>query len=519
MITVQTPHVATPTRRTPMSDALRRHLALVLLCLLLGLGLGWFAGQQQAPSWTSTARVLINPAVGNPFAPAPTSVRQDELTSLETEAQVAGSAEVLSAVASANRPLTVGELQRGLSITVPPNTQILAISFTSDDPQVSEQVAGSIATLYLDNRDQRAADVNNERIKGVEQQTEVVVDDLRAATAAAQRGSAAERQFQSELASALRNQLVSLRAQRSYLENVDAPAGSLISPASSAARAGGLTSTIAIAVGGILGLGLGWAAALAREGLAGRVRTARDVTSRGLPVLVASGTRGRRPFRAREVESPDVIMRRIRAEVLQRVPTPEVIAVAPAAAGEPGPAVAAAIADSFARAGHRVVLVGGPEDGTRRGLGHALLHEQTRMADLLRPSADPLLKLVQWGLTDENRERLAHRSLRSALAPLVDAGHVVVLEAPDVTSVEGEAILGAADLGLVVVTAGRTRTRTLTEVTTRHQTWGTDLAALVLDERLATPGVVVEEEGPEPGTTSETGSDTVSKASERVARR
>ena len=39
-------------------------------------------------TYTSTARVLVNPSVGNPFVPTPASVRQDELTSLETEAQV-----------------------------------------------------------------------------------------------------------------------------------------------------------------------------------------------------------------------------------------------------------------------------------------------------------------------------------------------------------------------------------------------------------------------------------------------
>ena len=44
--------------------------------------------------------MLVNPSVGNPFAPTPASVRQDELTSLETEAQVARSAEVLGAVAA-----------------------------------------------------------------------------------------------------------------------------------------------------------------------------------------------------------------------------------------------------------------------------------------------------------------------------------------------------------------------------------------------------------------------------------
>ena len=134
-----------------------------------------------------------------------------------------------------------------------------------------------------------------------------------------------------------------------------------------------------------------------------------------------------------------------------------------------------------------MILVGGEAEGEdERGLAHALLHERTRVAELLRPSADPLLKLLPWGLTEQNRDRLSHRRLRTALAPLVDAGHVVVLESPDVTSVEGEAILGAADLGLVVVTTGRTRTRAVTEVGGRRESLRTEVVAAVLDEQTAT---------------------------------
>ena len=310
MTTVQPPRPATATRRTPLLDALRRHALLVLVCALVGLGLGWYVGQSQQPTWSSTARVLINPAVGNPFAPAPSSVRQDELTSLETEAQVAASAEVLAAVAAANPPVTVSQIQRGLLITVPPNTQILTLTFTAGDAETAERVTDSLATLYLENRDQRATRVNSARVERVEKQTEVVVDDLRAATAAAQRGTAADRQFQSELAAALRNQLVSLRAQRSFLENSEVPAGSVISPASVAARSGGLVLPVMVAAGALVGLALGWVVALLRERLAGRVRTPRDVLAAGLPVLVASTRRRWRPFRAHASEPAVDIARR-----------------------------------------------------------------------------------------------------------------------------------------------------------------------------------------------------------------
>ncbi|MGZ6753876.1 MAG: Wzz/FepE/Etk N-terminal domain-containing protein, partial [Nocardioides sp.] len=90
----------------PTARAVRHHLALVVVAVLLGAVAGWAYAGTMATSYTSTARVLVDPAVGNPFVPTPTAVRQDELTSLETEAQVAGSAEVLASVAQQAPPWT-----------------------------------------------------------------------------------------------------------------------------------------------------------------------------------------------------------------------------------------------------------------------------------------------------------------------------------------------------------------------------------------------------------------------------
>ena len=106
---------------------------------------------------------------------------------------------------------------------MPPNTQILEITYSASDPVVAQQVADAVANAYLANRDRRFDEVNAARIERVETRTLTVVTDLRAATAAAQTGTAAERLFQEQLADALRNELVSLRAQRTALENSESP--------------------------------------------------------------------------------------------------------------------------------------------------------------------------------------------------------------------------------------------------------------------------------------------------------
>jgi succinoglycan biosynthesis transport protein ExoP len=480
--------------RTSAFPGVRHHLAVVIACLALGAFGGWAYGESSPTTYTSSARVLVNPSVGNPFAPTPSSVRQDELTSLETEAQVARSTQVLRAVARQGTDLTTSQLERRVQVTVPPNTQILEISYSAADPVVARQVANAVANAYLDNRARRFEEVNAARIKRVETQTLSVVSNLRAASAASQVGSPAERSFQSELADALRNELVSLRAQRSALENSESPAGAVISPATTPATPAALTKLVMPVGGALLGLALGCLLAVLLERLRGVVRSRSEVEATGLPVAAAVPPPSRRARLLGRADGDvlDTTIRRLRATILDLDPRPNVIAVAPAGPGESRAGVSEAVAESFAKAGHRVVLVRTDGHRTTDGLGiaepglaQALLHERLNVLDLLQPSVEPLLCLLPaGGFTSQSRELLVADRLRAVLAPLVETGHLVIVQSPGIDSAEGEAIVGASDLGLVVVTLGRTRPHEV-EQTTQVRTRGATLAALVVDPRAA----------------------------------
>ena len=106
-------------------------------------------------------------------------------------------------------------------------------------------------------------------------------------------------------------------------------------------------------------------------------------------------------------------MRRVRAGILDLEPTPEVIAVTPPGDRGPDAAVTEALAESFAKAGHRVVLVRTDESISRgleveeRGLAEALLHERLNVLEMLQPSVDPLLSLLPWGFNSQSRELLS----------------------------------------------------------------------------------------------------------------
>lgn len=473
--------------------AVRHHLAVVIVCLALGGLAGFLYASSVEMTYTSTSRVLVNPSVGNPYAPTPASVRQDELTSLQTEAQVARSAEVLGTVADQSTGLTTRALEPGVQVTVPANTQILEISYSAADPVLAQQVADAVARAYLDNRERRFDQVNAGRIDRVETRTLSVVNDLRTATAAAQVGLPAKRLFQRELAEALRNELVSLRAQRTALENSESPAGTVIAPASSARSAGELTANLMPAGGGLAGLVLGCLLATLLERLTGAIRSAPEVEATGLPVVAAVPPPGWRArlFRRGDGEAARTSIRRLRATILDLEPRPDVIAVAPAGTGDSDVGVSEAMAESFAKAGHRVVLVrtdGQPVTGglgiEEQGLAQALLYERLNVLDLLQPSVEPLLCLLpDGGFTAQSRELLAADRLRAVLAPLVETGHLVVIQSPGIDSADGEAFVGAADLGLVVVTVGRTRQREVEQVAKQVGRKGPTLAALVIRSR------------------------------------
>ncbi|MGI8523666.1 MAG: Wzz/FepE/Etk N-terminal domain-containing protein [Nocardioides sp.] len=492
-----------------ISRAVRHHPAVVIVLVVVGAALGLLYAASLSTTYTSTAAVLVNPSVGNPFVPSPSAVRQDELTSLETEAQVASSTEVLQVVFERDN-ISTPTLEKNLTIVVPPNTQTLEISYTSTNADTAQKVANDVATTYLANRAHRSADENAGRIDRLAKQTDGVVSDLRAATFAAQTGSPANQAFQNQLATALRNQLVSLRAQRTALENSDVPAGTVLSPATRPKNGAGLTALI-VPVGGVLaGLALGCLVALLMERLFGSIRAPREVEELGLPVAAAVPAKRLPLLHRHSAEAFDTTIRRLRALVLELEPRPNVITVAPPGGGRSDADVSEAVAESFAKAGHRVVLVrtddqpGDSNLAVADGLAQALLYERLNVMELLEPTREPLLCLLPGGgFTAQSREFLTSARLRSVLAPLVDAGNLVVIQAPGLGSVEGEAMASAADLCLVAVTTRRTRPAAVDYVVRGIASKGTPpLAALVVGRRDAArrTRLSAEEEGSEPTT-------------------
>ncbi|MEQ6902472.1 Wzz/FepE/Etk N-terminal domain-containing protein [Nocardioides sp. YIM 152588] len=453
-----------PPTRGPIARALQHRLPLIGAFALIGLVAGLLYALSLPAAYTSTTRVLINPAVGNPFVPTPSAVRQDELTSLETEAQVARSAEVLGPVAE-RAGLDLEELGRRVSISVPPNTQILEIVVTMANSAAAQQTAEDVAATYLKNRADRAESVNEARLEQVESRIREAVADLRAASEAALTSTGSDRAFQAHLATALRNELVNLRSQQTALEDTASTGDSVITPATVATASTNVTTFAAPVIGLLAGLVVGCLLALVLERSSGKVRSVAEVRELGVAVAAAVPVRRHLLRRRRAVERRrafDATVRRLRATILALEPRPAIVAVAGAGHSPSDPGVAEAVAASFAKAGHSVVLV--KTDGAAAaglavedGFAQALLHERLDVLELLQPSSEPLLCLLPAGeVSPHSQELVITARVRDVLTGLVEAGYLVVVEAPGLDTVEGEAIVGAADLGLVVIATGET---------------------------------------------------------------
>jgi hypothetical protein len=244
--------------------------------------------------------------------------------------------------------------------------------------------------------------------------------------------------------------------------------------------------------GAVAGLMLGCVIALLLERLAGSIRTAREVEELGLPIAAAVPTsRLHRPRRGGDAEGFDNAIRRLRASILALDERPDLITVAPPGSQPPEPEVSEAVAESFAKAGHRVVLVRTHDEPrparglvVEDGLAQALLYERLDVTELLEPSREPLLCVLPSGGFDaQSREFLTADRLRSVLTPLVEAGNLVVIESRGLATVEGEAMAGAADLCLVAVTTRRTRTAAVAALVRELAAKGTPAAALVVGRR------------------------------------
>jgi capsular exopolysaccharide synthesis family protein len=129
--------------------AVRDHMWVVLVAVVLCAGLAWFAADSRTDSFTATARVAVGPTpVG---AANPGGLQRPNL---ELERSVVESNEIAAtSIARHDLSLSVDDLLDGLTVEYLPDSDVLDVRFTSTDPETAARYANAIAETYVDARD------------------------------------------------------------------------------------------------------------------------------------------------------------------------------------------------------------------------------------------------------------------------------------------------------------------------------------------------------------------------------
>ena len=446
-------------RNQVLLDSVRHHVPLILVLTLLGLLLGLGVSLVRPPVYTTSASVLVNPLDGNPYSP---ENQGDSLVSLETEAQIVSSDAVTTQTAA-----TLGDdpdpatLQRNVTAVVPPNTQIIEISFTSKTASFARDAAQAYADSYLDYREQRAEETIDANLDSIDQQTKQVLESLEQARDDAQNGTDIQQQFADELIASLNAQLVDLRTDRSTLTSEAPDPGRVISPAELPKRPAGISQVLYLLGGAAAGLLGGFVLAIARERRSDRLRHPDDPGRIGVTVL------GRLAFvkNGLDHEGRETV-RRIRTALPDPPSGPSIVAVAACADSAAVRGLPWFLANSLHAGGSRVVLVNAtafepaPEGAFPRthgaGLSDALRNPDRDVRELL-VEGDPGFQLLPYGMApDDADEHLLPAQITRVLRGLADEADHIVLRCPPADHSGGEALIASAGAAVLTVTLGTT---------------------------------------------------------------
>ena len=256
----------------------------VVLCIV-GAVAGALVGQRMSTVLVANATILVNPLDGNPFS---TKGRGDDLENLETEAQLIQSNDVALMVQKREgKDTPIADILAGLEISVPPNTQILEIDYSSRASAVSLSRAQWFAEEYLAYRELRATSLLASQTKRLEEQ---IAERSKEQSALAKELSNADPQSTQAgvlgvQLEAVSTQINQLQARSAELQSVSSSPGHIVTPAT-IPPAGLLGSWIAYSLAGLIGgLIIAVLIALIRSRADNRIRHVDDIATAGQVVL------------------------------------------------------------------------------------------------------------------------------------------------------------------------------------------------------------------------------------------
>jgi Mrp family chromosome partitioning ATPase len=487
-------HTAGPMRLGDYVGLLRRQWLTVLLCLLLGVGAALAYVQWAPKEYRSQTSVLVTPTT------ADAATERSAEINLDTEAQLVTSTETVADAGAllAEEGVTLDDLPGRLNVSVPPNTEILDITFIGDTAEQAQLGARAFAQAYLDQRQDTAEaalqaeyDALQTRYDAVKALLDEAVRAGQSLAADSTEAARNERQVQ-----ALNDQLANIISSQNRIQAESPSPGRVVTEAPLPRSPSSPDLFIALGAGILLGLVAGIGVAALRHRADDVVRTPEDLYRRtGVPVTSVLSTRlhdgevtilqplsadGRGYARLRNLVTTSL------EESNRRV-----VLVAGVRRG--GGPVAANLAASLARAGEDVVLVCAdvfgdtaaallPGAAPSAGLAEVLAGEQPVESVLRRLPGIQGLRILTPGLDVDRADALLQtRSPRKLVDRLLESASYVVVEASATTdSPDAQTLANVAELAVLVVESGATRSREVVDACAQLESMGTPVLGAVV---------------------------------------
>lgn len=460
---------------------LRRQWWVFLLAVLLGVLAAGTYTYTSPKTYTSVTDVLVT-ATGVDNSSVSANGRTRTEINLDTEAQLLKSTAVVAlARDQLGLSISLDALGDRVSVSVPPNTEVLTISYRGDSPQAAQEGAAAFATAYLASRAQGADDEVSAQQEARQSQILTLTTNLQAATSAltgVPLGSPERALIEAQIQS-LSAQIATLTSETNELDSLSITPGRVITDANRPQSASSPVVPLNLAGGAMLGLLAGCGVALLLQRRDRRLHDAAQVSrDTGLPILVeipteqsmdiaAPGTPEGRAY----VRLRNALTASTGAEAADRTGGTGVVdrasqVVLVAAVQPDGSAVATNLAVALARTDAKVVLVAThPASRVARrlgiarrgaGLSEALERSGRALNGALRvvPAIPGLSVLLPGRDPDRAAALLQTDHGRELISALRDSADFVVLDvSPTSQDSQAQSLAPLADAVLLVVIA------------------------------------------------------------------